>query len=516
MKEMNDYWQQWIDKIEREEVTEQELREFRAALEQSPEQMDAYLEALMVETSLDLKGGLKPHVEAQLEAVEPRWKNWAVPIGLAAAVALGYFLATPKLTDDSVVDTLDGSAHIATITDTNKAADALGLQIGQPLHAGDISIPEGAEIGIAMRNGARLEINGPANFYIRDGGHIDFKKGRVETYAPEYAHGFTIHTEEGKIIDLGTRFVTSTGTHLGTEVHVTEGLVEADVNDQITQLMEGQAGILKDGELVATDFLANRLRIPLNPNLVDSDGDGVSDVVELHYGKDPKDPNDTPKLLRLEESFVGYSPGERENEPFQGFGKIERWDGRGVFVQKGLEYLQGESRLLTRAGGMSTTGVSHVGISLDLTAKFLPAEGVVYISFLMKQPKVKNVPYAFGGLILYEGSYSEKLFIGDLSPYECYGSRYDSEQNQDKFDVSSDDEVHLFVIRLDKTRMLTDIFMDPELKSNEGSQLRKIRYQATPEFSRLMFRSGGNGHFPVEFDELRVGLSWDAVLPLSE
>ena len=56
---MNTDWQQWIDKVENEEVTEQEFREFRAAIENSPAQMDEYLEALMVETSLDLKAGLK-------------------------------------------------------------------------------------------------------------------------------------------------------------------------------------------------------------------------------------------------------------------------------------------------------------------------------------------------------------------------------------------------------------------------------------------------------------------------
>lgn len=505
MKDMNTDWQEWIDKIERNEVTEQELCEFKAALEDSPEQMDAYLEALMVETSLDLKGGLKSH-----ESVRSSWKNWAVPLGLAAAVAVGFFSAGPRKDGDPIV----APEHIATITDTNKAADALGLQIGQPLLAGDISIPEGVEIGLAMRNGARLEINGPADFYLRDESHIELKKGRVQTYAPEYAHGFTINTEDGKIIDLGTRFITSTGTELGTEVHVKEGLVETDIDDLITQLKEGQAGILKDGKLTGTDFLANRLHIPLDPTLLDSDGDGVSDVVELHYGKDPQDPNETPKLLRLEESFVGYSAGERENEPYQGFGKIERWDGRGIFVEKGLEYSQAGSSLLTRGGGLSTTGVGHVGNSLDLAEGFLPNEGVVYISFLMKQPQ--SSPWSFAGLIFYQGSYNEKLFTGDISPFASYGARYNNETQQDTFDISSDEEVHLFVIRLDRTRMLTDIFMDPELKSNEQLQLQKIRYQGSPDFSRLMFRSGGGTGFPVQFDELRVGLSWDAVVPVRE
>ncbi|MFC4992362.1 FecR domain-containing protein [Rubritalea tangerina] len=504
---MKSDWQEWIEKIENKEVTEEELRDFRAALERDPEQMDGYLEALLLETSLDLQGGLN-RPERESEGGAARWlKGYWVPLGLAAALAVGYFLPNPveELEPEVVV--------VATITDTNEVADGVGLKIGQGLEARRLSIPEGAQLGIAMRAGARLHINGPAEFELVDAQRIALKKGRVQTYAPTYAHGFTIDTDDGKVVDLGTKFVTSTGTSIGTEVHVNEGLVEAEVKGGMQRLSEGQAGILKDGALVKTDFLAHRLEVPLDPILPDSDGDGVSDVIELHYGKDPHDANDTPRLLRMEESFVGYAEGERKDEPYQGYGKIERWAGRGIFRDEGLGYVQGEERLLSKGGGFQTMGVGHVGNALDLPEGFLPSEGVVYLSFLMQQREPKSGG-AFGGLILYEGAYKERLFVGDLSPYDAYGSRYNEEAKQDSFEVPSDSAVHLFVVRIDQTRKLTDIFIDPDLSVEEEDMEPVMRYQGAPPFSRITLRSGNGGIHRVDFDEIRVGLSWRSVLPL--
>ncbi|SHJ99556.1 FecR family protein [Rubritalea squalenifaciens DSM 18772] len=513
-EDMDRDWQEWIDRIEREDVTEEELREFRAALESSPEQMEHYLEALMVESSLDLKAGLSMPAPTEAAGKVTFLQRCKLPLAVAAAVA--FSVGTIMfLTNQEASVPVSGESYLATVSDSNPIADEAGLRIGAPLQAGEISLPEGARVGIAMRKGASLEVNGPARFRIDDAMRIYLYEGRVQTYAPEYAHGFTIETDEGKVIDLGTRFVTTSGTELGTEIHVNEGLVEADVNDQVTQLAEGQAGILKDGKLSSTDYLANRLNVPLDPTLKDSDGDGVSDVVERFYGNDPNDSSDHPRMLRLEESFVGYKDGEREDEPFMGTGSAERWKGRGIYLGQGLEYRNHGKQLLSKGGGFSTVGIGHIGNSLYFKEGDLPDQGVIYMSFLMKVPEVKS-GHSFGGFLLYNDTYNEKLFVGDLSPVTQFGSRYEESSVQTRYPQEVDTDVHLFVIRIDRTRQVTDIFMDPPLDALEHDLKPTHRHQGSPDFDSLMLRSGGAKGYVTLFDELRVALSWGAVLPLAD
>lgn len=517
-----------MDRLADKNISEEDLREFQEALDETPDAKREYMDTLYTEASLEFEAQAAVLPEQavhtpHLHVIQPvhssfSWRRWALPAAACLALLLGlsYLLGSKNAAtsaDTAVV------IHVATITDTNKTADAAGLRIGGLLGTGDISIPDGAEIGIAMHGGARLDINGPATFHIDGPEKIFLHNGRVQAYAPEYARGFTIDTAEGKIIDLGTRFVTATGTTLGTEIHVIEGLVEAQAsNDSNTSLIAGErAAILKDGKMTDTDYLAQRLTIPLNPNLVDSDGDGVPDAIEIHYGTSPNDPDSIPDLLRVEESFAGYQPGAIDGKTFRGKGDIPRWKGGGMLLQDGLQYQSKGISLRSSGGCFQSTGEFGVSADLLLSNKELPDQGVIYISFLMQQPANQHTdPYS--GLLLYHKDYQEQFFLGELSVARSYGSRFAARHEQDSFAIPTDDKVHLFVIRIDRTRLLTDVFVDPPLGplgKLDADIAPQRRYQNVPQFDRIILRSGSrSGKFPVRFDELRVGLSWDSVLPV--
>ncbi|NWK55373.1 hypothetical protein HW115_07105 [Verrucomicrobiaceae bacterium N1E253] len=524
---MNHNWPEWIDRIGRDDVSEDELRAFQEALNESPEHMKEYMQALMTETSLELEDPLPaPLTPRQSSSGSPSTDNitphaskkttWMLPAAacLATALTLAYFLTRGNHTDPS---TITESSSVATITDTNILADEAGLRIGALVNQGELTIPKGAEIGLAMRGGARLDINGPANLRIDGPDQVFLHKGRVKTYAPEYAHGFVINTNEGKVVDLGTRFVTSTGTHLGTEIHVIEGLVKAKAsNDQKTSFIAGQqAAILKNGQMKGTEYLAHRLKIPLDPNLIDSDKDGVPDVIEKHYGTDPRDPASTPALLRIAESFEHYKEGPIHNTPYRGKGKVSQWQGRGHFLNQGLSYKKSGHTLASVGGCIQSTGVTGAGAVIIPDHDELPKDGTIYISFLMQQP-ANDLSNSFSGFLLYQNEFREQLFCGELSPVNSYGSRYATSKDQDIFSIPTDDQTHLFVIRLNQTKKLTDVFFDPDLNQPDTKQRPQIRYQNVPDFDRLMVRSGSSSaNFPVKFDEIRVGLTWESVLPLA-
>jgi ferric-dicitrate binding protein FerR (iron transport regulator) len=533
-------WQEWIDRLGNNDVSEQELRDFQQAVQESPEHIDEYMDALLVDASLGMKDGLLvSHVSNESEASKaqtlltttapnlPAAKTLttshqssftkvylAVAACVALLVGLSYFLGKQS---QPVAPDIEIATHVATITDSDKIADAAGLRIGKPLQAGEIIVPPDSEIGIAMRGGARLQINGPAKLRIDGPENVFLHSGRIQTYAPEYAHGFAIDTNEGEVVDLGTRFVTASGTDMGTEIHVLEGLVKARASENVKDMFYiggEQAAILKNGKMLDTEFLARRLNIPINPNLADSDGDRVVDLIEAHYGTNAGDPNSTPDLLRIAEPFVGYDSAKMDRTSYRGTGKISQWTGNGTFQDQGLVYRNNGKTLLTTGGCLATTGEKGVGAAIVLDDKELPKDGVIYISFLMQQPK-KELNRPFSGLLLYLGEYREQLFTGELSVTDSYGARYAESDDEDIFAIPTDDQPHLFVLRIDKTRFLTDVFVDPPLGQIEKGLQPERRYQNAPKFDRIMLRSGSDsGTFSVRFDEVRIGLTWDAVLPL--
>ncbi len=216
---MNHDWQHWIDRLKSEDLTEAELREFEKTVRADPASHEAYLSALVAEVALEADGLPDPFAKPKvIEMPASRWpRTAAIAAGIAALAALSYFVGSHARP----------SSFVATITDTDDLAEKAGLRIGQPLEVGRVTLPEGSEVGIAMRGGARLKIRGPAHFDIDGPDKIRLDKGRLSTYAPTYARGFTVNTVDGKVIDLGTRFVTAVDTDSGTEIHVLEGLVTA-------------------------------------------------------------------------------------------------------------------------------------------------------------------------------------------------------------------------------------------------------------------------------------------------
>jgi len=524
-------WQNWIDRLKSKDLTQEELREFEHALREDPALADEYLDALLTDTSLEAQSLPDPRLwmESPLSSPVPSITRplYKAPWfwGAAAAVVLtmgsvGYFTGRSSV-HPQIAALPSKPEPVATITDADDPAAAAGLKIGAPLDKGALVIPDQAKVGIAMRGGARLEIRGPANLELENSERIRLDKGRLSTYAPEYAHGFTVITNDGKVVDLGTRFITSTGTKLGTEVHVLDGLVEtysslSQKNEKPQDLKRAQAAILKDGKMTSTDYLARRLDVPLDPNLPDSDGDGIPDVVEIQYGSNPRDSASQPVLLRMEESFLNYSEGSIARVPATATG-TERgalWQGGGSFLKKGLTYGNNGRSLVTSEGSVRTIGEANVGATLFPLTR-LPSEGVFYISFLMELEVAPDaLKRAFGGFLLYNGD-KEELFVGDLSSDGSFGSTFRTAAHEDHGQVPLDAATHLCVIRIDRTRLVTDVYIDPPLGEPEDANRRFIRYQDAPVFDRISMRSGCSGmQYPVTFDEIRIGLTWDSVLPL--
>ncbi|WP_265592654.1 FecR domain-containing protein, partial [Verrucomicrobium sp. BvORR034] len=86
---------------------------------------------------------------------------------------------------------------------------------------------------LGFSSGARMVLEAPFDVELRDGLTAYLHSGRVTVRCPSSAHGFTVLTPYGKVVDRGTEFcVDLNRTTRKMEVHVLEGMVEATVPKQ--------------------------------------------------------------------------------------------------------------------------------------------------------------------------------------------------------------------------------------------------------------------------------------------
>ena len=183
----------------------------------------------------------------QQTARSPRsaWLQWA---GVAAAIviAIGAFV---KRSDVAPIAESSGARLVAAVdvdwqVNSRTEAPNTSLLPGAALSLGDFALAEGT-IELEFGDGARVSIQGPAKFELRNGGHIHLESGNLVARIPEEALGFVVTTPEAEVVDLGTEFGLSVGEDGRTDIHVLDGLVEVlpvrGDGEEGIQISEGDA-----------------------------------------------------------------------------------------------------------------------------------------------------------------------------------------------------------------------------------------------------------------------------------
>lgn len=163
-----------------------------------------------------------------------RWGSWAA--ALLVVLGLGSLSAWHRASGRALASLVDAEAICW--------ADGQSPLIeGQALDRGPIRISSGF-LKIGMASGANLILEGPARVALLDKNRVRLHSGRAVADVPPAATGFTIESQDGRIIDIGTCFGIEVGPRgHGTEVHVLEGLVLASVPGEPVkrELHESQA-----------------------------------------------------------------------------------------------------------------------------------------------------------------------------------------------------------------------------------------------------------------------------------
>ncbi|MBI1372517.1 MAG: hypothetical protein GC159_07125 [Phycisphaera sp.] len=181
---------------------------------------------------------------------------------------------------------------------SGEAAASDEPQVGAQLNGGTVELANGAT-QMVFASGAVVDVLGPAEFRVVGPKRGYLKSGRVLVWVPKDAHGFTITTDSGDVVDLGTEFGVSVDDATGAaEVHVIQGHVRAELRTKsgaprVTQLTASQAlrmdAAAQTAEPVAID--TERFGRTLGPTLEEeaATGPGVSvnfdDYTIKPYGK---------------------------------------------------------------------------------------------------------------------------------------------------------------------------------------------------------------------------------------
>ena len=92
---------------------------------------------------------------------------------------------------------------------------------------------------LEFRNGAQIVLDGECGFEILDDKTVVLTHGKMWTYCPPEAYGFTVMTPGGrKIVDLGTEFGVEITREGNTNVHVLSGLVDIVTSNDESKLLE--------------------------------------------------------------------------------------------------------------------------------------------------------------------------------------------------------------------------------------------------------------------------------------
>jgi len=160
--------------------------------------------------------------------------GWWLSLAAAVVLVLG-FLAWPLLHPPGQMALLTHTASVVW------AEGASAYQAGAALRGGTLQLKSGA-LEIEFSRGARLVLEGPAEFELLSTNSGALRRGKLVATVPESAHGFTVQTPGFLVTDYGTQFGCNVPPNAPAEVHVFRGSVGVETAANVlTRLHENQA-----------------------------------------------------------------------------------------------------------------------------------------------------------------------------------------------------------------------------------------------------------------------------------
>lgn len=311
---------------------------------------------------------------------------WGVALAACLAVLVGGMLWWGRTGEQRREPT---TRAVAVLT---RAANAMWASEGERHFAGAALLPgwlrlQSGVIQVEFFNGARVVLEGPAEFQLVSAREAFCRMGRLTAEVPTSARGFQIRTPQMNVVDLGTAFGLNVRKD-GAEVHVFRGAVELEEkSSQKVNLKEGEAvavgqvGVLRhfpadrstfvlaadlDRSVLAEEHLRHQTWLALTEQLR-TDPDLVA-----HFGFEGLSASDrTLRNLALGPSAVG-------DAAIVGCAPVPgRWQTKGALEFYGVSsrvllHVPGEFKSLTLAAWVRVDSLDNNYNSLFMSDGFVP------------------------------------------------------------------------------------------------------------------------------------------------
>ncbi|HET6407183.1 MAG TPA: FecR domain-containing protein [Chthoniobacteraceae bacterium] len=208
-------------------LSPEELGVFKAEVIRDADLRSAYVEQLWLHSTL--RAERESLVELLHGAAPSETKvvrRWPMATWTAAVAACVTLAASGMLFGGNTIF----RRPVATLVQAENckwAGSDLPTAVNSKLGSGTLALVEGIAT-LQFKNGAKVTIEAPTKLQILNAMHCRLLEGSLTAEVPEPAHGFTVDTQDLKVVDLGTRFGLTTSSIGNSQVHVFEGEVEVD------------------------------------------------------------------------------------------------------------------------------------------------------------------------------------------------------------------------------------------------------------------------------------------------
>ena len=206
-------------------------------LAEHPEAVEYFVDRAWLRAELDAKlGG-----QAPLMLPVPRSRSSRrLAFGLAAAAVLVVVILLALFTKRAETPGLsyEGCAVLTKALETRW--EGSGPAVGSVLPKGRLAFESGV-IQVEFFSGARVILEGPADFELVSSNEGYCRHGKLRAFVPPQAQGFTIRTADLKLVDRGTEFGLRLDRSGDAEVHVFQGRVEIHSQGSRSDLSVGRA-----------------------------------------------------------------------------------------------------------------------------------------------------------------------------------------------------------------------------------------------------------------------------------